>query len=85
MKISLKILGSNCAKCKRLEEVTSEVVKENNIDADVQKVEDLVQIMSYRVMSTPALVINEKVVASSRVPSKSEIKAYIEKETKRER
>ena len=85
MKISLKILGSGCAKCKKLEEVTSEVVKENNFDADVQRIEDLFQIMSYRVMATPSLVINEKVVVSGRVPSKSEIKAFIEKETKRER
>jgi len=82
MKISLKILGSGCAKCKKLEEVTSEVVKENNFDADIQKVEDLVQIMSYRVMVTPALVINEKIVVSGRVPSKSEIKSFIEKAIK---
>jgi small redox-active disulfide protein 2 len=79
MKINLKILGTGCSKCKTLEKVTTETVKEYNIDADIQKVEDIVQIMSYHVMSTPALVVNEKVVFSGRVPSKSEIKTYIDK------
>lgn len=77
MKISLKILGSGCAKCKKLEKLTIEVVKENNIDAEIQRVDDIVQIMNYRVMSTPALVVNEKVVFSGGVPSKSEIKSYL--------
>ena len=80
MKINLKILGTGCAKCKTLEKVTTEVVKENNMDADIQKVEDIMQIMNYHIMTTPALVVNEKVVFSGRVPSKSEIKSYIEKE-----
>ena len=79
MKINLKVLGTGCSKCKALEKVTTEVVKESNFDADIQKVEDIVQIMNYGVMTTPALVINEKVVFSGRVPSKSEIKSYIEK------
>jgi small redox-active disulfide protein 2 len=75
----LKILGTGCSKCKTLEKLTFEVVNENNIQADVQKVEDIMQIINYHVMSTPALVVNEKVVFSGRVPSKSEIKSYIEK------
>jgi small redox-active disulfide protein 2 len=79
MKINLKILGTGCAKCKTLEKVTTEVVKENNFDADIQKVEEITQIMTYGVMMTPALVVNEKVVFSGRVPSKTEIKNFIEK------
>ncbi len=79
MKINLKILGTGCAKCKSLEKVTKEVVAENNIDAEVQKVEDIVEIMAYGIMTTPALVINEKVAFSGRVPSKSEIKSFIDK------
>lgn len=79
MKINLKILGTGCAKCKTLEKLTTEVVKEYNMNADIQKVEDIMQIMNYHVMTTPALVVNEKVVFSGRVPSKSEIKSYIEK------
>jgi small redox-active disulfide protein 2 len=80
MKISLKILGSGCSKCKMLEKLTSEVVKENNFDAEVQKVEDIMQIMTYGVMATPALAVNEKLVVSGRVPSKREIRALIESE-----
>jgi small redox-active disulfide protein 2 len=79
MKINLKVLGTGCAKCKTLEKVTTEVVKENNFDADIQKVEDITQIMTYGIMMTPALVVNEKVVFSGRVPSKTEIKNFIEK------
>ncbi len=79
MKINLKILGTGCTKCNTLGSVVKEVIKENNFDADIQKVEDIVQIMNYHVMSTPALVVNEKVVFSGRVPSKAEIKNFIEK------
>jgi small redox-active disulfide protein 2 len=77
--MNIKILGTGCSKCKSLEKLTTEVVKENNFDAEISKVEDIVQIMKYGVMSTPALVINEKVMISGRVPSKEEIKQQIEK------
>jgi len=79
MKINLKVLGTGCAKCKTLEKVTTEVVNENKFDAEIQKVEDIVEIMNYGVMATPALVVNGKVVFSGRIPSKSEIKNFIEK------
>ncbi len=77
--MNIKILGTGCSKCKSLEKLTTEVVKENNFDAEISKLEDIVQIMKYGVMSTPALVINEKVMISGRVPSKEEIKQQIEK------
>jgi small redox-active disulfide protein 2 len=80
MKLNLKVLGTGCAKCKSLEKVTTEVVSENNFDAEIQKVEDITQIMAYGVMMTPALVINEKVIFSGRIPSKSELKSFIKKE-----
>jgi small redox-active disulfide protein 2 len=79
MRINLKILGAGCTKCETFGKVTVEVVRENNFDADILKVEDIVQIMNYHILSTPALVINEKVVVSGRVPSESEIKSLIEK------
>lgn len=79
MKINLKVLGTGCQKCKTLEKVVSEVVSENNFDAEIQKVEDIVQIMNYGIMTTPALLINEKIAFSGRVPSKTEIKTIIEK------
>jgi len=79
MKINIKILGTGCPKCKTLERLTTEVVNENNFEAEIGKVEDIMQIMNYGVMSTPALVVNEKVIISGRVPSKEEIKKLIEK------
>ncbi len=80
MKIIVRISGSGCTKCKNLEQTTREVVRENYIDAEVLKVEDIVQIMNYGVMTTPDLVVNEKVVVTGRIPSKLEFKSLLEKE-----
>lgn len=79
MKMNIKILGTGCPKCKTLEKLTTEVVNENNFEAEISKVEDIVQIINYGVMGTPALVINEKVLNSGRVPSKDENKKLMEK------
>jgi small redox-active disulfide protein 2 len=78
MKMQIKVLGTGCSKCKQLERLTRSVVEENNLDAEVTKVEDIVEIMSYNIMSTPALVINEKVVFKGIIPSKEEIMLKIE-------
>jgi len=78
MALNIKILGTGCPKCKTLERLTTEVVNENGFDAEIQKVEDIVQIMGYGIFATPGLVINEKVQVSGRVPSKEEIKKLIE-------
>ena len=75
----IKVLGTGCAKCKTLEKVTLEAVKELNIDVQVIKEEDIMRIMNYGIMSTPGLVIDEKVVLSGRVPTVKEIKELIEK------
>jgi small redox-active disulfide protein 2 len=77
--MEIKILGTGCSKCKTLEKLTKEVLVENNFEASVIKVEDIMQIMNYGLMSTPGLVIDGKVVISGRVPSKNEIKQQIEK------
>ena len=76
--MQIKVLGTGCSKCKQLERLTRSVVEENNLDAEVTKVEDIVEIMSYNIMSTPALVINEKVVFKGIIPSKEEIMLKIE-------
>lgn len=73
MKMKIKVLGSGCAKCKSLEKLTWETVNELNLDAEVEKVEDIVQIMGYGIMVTPALVINEKVVVKGYVPGHKEL------------
>ena len=71
--MEIKILGTGCPKCKTLEKLTREVVEQNGIDATVIKVEDIVDIMNYWVMMTPALVVDGKVVVKGRVPSATEI------------
>jgi small redox-active disulfide protein 2 len=71
--MEIKILGSGCPNCKSLEKLTREIVVKHNIDAVVIKEEDIVKIMGYGVMKTPAIVIDEKVVVKGRIPSESEI------------
>lgn len=77
--MEIKVLGTGCPKCKTLEKTTREVISEMNIEANISKVEDIMKIMEYGVMHTPALVVNEKVVFSGRVPSANEIKELITK------
>ena len=69
----IKILGTGCSKCKALYAAVEKVVKENGINAELIKEEDLEKIMSYHVMALPALVVDEKVVAKG-VISEAEIK-----------
>lgn len=75
----IKILGTGCPKCKKLEENASQAVAQAGIEATVEKVTDLDKIMDYGVMLTPALVIDEKVMASGKVLAASEILALINK------
>jgi small redox-active disulfide protein 2 len=77
--MEIKILGTGCPKCKTLEKLTREVVEQNGIDATITKVEDIYQIMKYGVMTTPALVVNEKVEIKGRIPSADEIKQVLTK------
>ncbi|MGC8823128.1 MAG: thioredoxin family protein [Bacteroidales bacterium] len=67
--MEIKILGTGCAKCKTLEKLTRDVVEQNGFNATITKVEDIVKIMKYNIMSTPALVVNEKVEIKGRIPS----------------
>ena len=75
--MNIKILGTGCSKCKTLEKLTREVLEQNGIEATITKVEDIVEIMKYGIMSTPALVVNEKVEIKGRVPSIDEIKKIL--------
>ena len=79
MTLKIKVLGPGCPKCKTLEKITLEVIAENNFDAEVSKIDDIIQIMNYGVMSTPALVINDKAVIKGYLPSKEEIIKEIKK------
>lgn len=69
----IKILGTGCSKCQAMTAVVKDVVSENNIDATIEKVEDLMEIMKYNVMSTPALVVDDIITIKGRVPSKDEV------------
>lgn len=75
--MEIKILGPGCPKCKTLEKITREVVEQNGIEATIVKVEDIMQIMKYGVMTTPALVVNEKVEIKGRIPTAEEIKQLL--------
>ena len=70
---TIKVLGTGCPKCKQTTALVEDVVKENGIDATVEKVEDIMDIMSYNIMSTPAVVIDEEVKIKGRVPSRAEL------------
>lgn len=73
----VKVLGTGCANCKKLEAHAREAIKELGIEATVEKVEDIQGIMAYGVMKTPALVVDEKVKIMGRVASVADIKALL--------
>ncbi len=73
----IKILGTGCAKCKQLETNAQQAVKELGIEATIEKVQDINNIMEYGVMKTPALVVDEQVKVMGRVPSAEDIKKFL--------
>jgi len=78
--VEIKVLGTGCAKCKQLEKDVFNALAELDLAADVEKVQDIKKIMSYKVMSTPALVVNGKVKVAGRVPRADELKKLITEE-----
>ena len=77
--MNIQILGTGCPKCKSLEKITREVVEQNGLSAEISKVEDIMEIMKFNVISTPALVVNGKVEIKGRIPSAGEIKQILSK------
>lgn len=73
----IKILGSGCAKCNRLEQLTREAVAELGLTAEFEHVKEMDKIMAYPIMTTPALVIDEEVKVSGRIPSKDELLGWL--------
>lgn len=75
--MEIKVLGTGCAKCKKLEQLTRTAVNELGIEATIEKVEDIYKIMQFGVMSTPGLVVNDKVVLTGRLPKSDELKQLL--------
>jgi small redox-active disulfide protein 2 len=75
--MKIEILGTGCAKCDKLEEMVRDVVIKEDINAEISKVQDFKKIMSYGVMTTPALVIDGEVKAAGKIPSLEEIKKML--------
>ncbi len=74
---NIKVLGTGCATCKQLEKLVRQAVADIRIDASIEKVEDIQDIISYNVMATPALVVDEEVKVSGRLPSLDEIRQLL--------
>ena len=75
--LTIKVLGSGCANCKRVEQIARKVVSEMSLDAEVIKVTDYNDIATYNILSTPGLVVNEKVVCSGRIPTPAEVTTWL--------
>lgn len=77
--LNVKVLGSGCANCKRLEERVRKVVSEHGLQAEVEKVTDYAQMMRWNLMKTPGLVVDDVLVASGRIPNEDEIAGWLAK------
>ncbi|MBF0469034.1 MAG: TM0996/MTH895 family glutaredoxin-like protein [Desulfamplus sp.] len=75
--MEIKVLGPGCAKCKKTEELVKKVIAEENVEASVEKVSDLMQIAGYGVFGTPAVVINGEVKSVGKIPTKQEVLNWI--------
>lgn len=75
--MEIKVLGSGCNRCKKALELVNKVVKDNGLDAKVEYIDDIMKIMEYNVMSTPAILVNNEVKIKGSLPSESEIKKIL--------
>ncbi len=77
--MDIKVLGPGCAKCEQVEKLIKETIKELGVDAKVEKISDLMEIAQYGIIITPAVVIDNDVKVTGKVPSKEQIKSWFEK------
>jgi len=75
--VNIKILGPGCANCRKLEAVAREAAAVANVPAEFEKVSDMKQIMHYDLLSTPGLVVNDKLVSSGRIPTAAEVQKWL--------
>jgi small redox-active disulfide protein 2 len=79
--MEIKILGTGCAKCQRLEQLAREAAAEAGIQAEIVKVQDMEAIMAYPIINTPGLVVNEELKSSGQLPRKEQIVAWLKEVT----
>jgi len=75
--LTIKVLGSGCENCQNLASLTQRAINNLAIDAKVEKVTDYTEFAKYKLLATPGLVINEKVVSAGRIPSEAEITTFL--------
>lgn len=75
--VNVKVLGPGCANCRKLEERVRNVIRQHQLEAEIEKVTDYAQIMRWNVMRTPGLVVNDVLVAAGRIPSEEEIAGWL--------
>lgn len=75
--MEIKVLGPGCSKCKTTYQVLEKVIKENNLDVKLTKVDDIMEMMNYNIMTTPAIVVDEVVKIKGKVPTESEVKELL--------
>ena len=75
--MNIKVLGTGCAKCNQLENLTKDVLKEMGVEAKIEHVTEIKKIMEYPILATPALVINEELVVSGKLPDKAKLNQII--------
>ena len=75
--LNIKVVGSGCANCQMLEQLCREIVSENNIEAEIEKVTDVNKFADLGIMITPGLLLNNKVVSSGKIPTKSTLSHWI--------
>lgn len=75
--MEVKVLGPGCAKCKTTFQVIEKVIKENNLDVKLTKVDDIMEMMSYNIMTTPAVVVDGEVKMKGQVPSEGDVKRLL--------
>jgi small redox-active disulfide protein 2 len=75
--LNIKVLGSGCANCAKLEIACRQIVEENNLDADIEKITDINKFADFGVMMTPGLVVNGKVLSQGKIPVKSTLERWL--------
>lgn len=75
--MEIKVLGPGCSKCKTTYQVIEKVIKENNLDVKLTKVDDIMEMMNYNIMTTPAVVVDEVVKIKGQVPIESDVKKLL--------